>query len=157
MLEALKDIGVDLALDDFGTGYSSLSYLKQLPVDVIKIDRSFIVDLQRETASRLIVDAVVGLAHGLDMTVVAEGVESGDQLADVTADGGRLLSRATTSPRPMSAEAVTIDRRFLAPPAQRPRRRLMARMDPANPRELLPPPRRGSAPGRTAGPADPEP
>ncbi len=114
VLEALKDIGVVLALDDFGTGYSSLSYLKELPVDVIKIDRSFIVDLQRETASRLIVDAVVGLAHGLEMTVVAEGVESCDQLADVTAMGVDCYQGYHFA-MPMSAEAVTIDRRFLAP------------------------------------------
>jgi diguanylate cyclase (GGDEF)-like protein len=81
----LKQIGVRLALDDFGTGYSSLSYLKRLPVDVVKLDRVFIADLERDLASRLIVSAVVGLAHGLGITVVAEGVESVEQYRQVVA------------------------------------------------------------------------
>ena len=76
VLNGLKDIGVRLALDDFGTGYSSLSYLKQYPVDVIKIDRMFITDLEQNPISRLIVSAIVDLAHGLGMAVVAEGVET---------------------------------------------------------------------------------
>ena len=84
-LNQLKQLGVMLALDDFGTGYSSLSYLKQFPVDVVKIDRVFISDLDRNPDSRIIVNAVVALAHGLCMTVVAEGVESVEQYKEVAA------------------------------------------------------------------------
>ena len=85
VLNELKQLGVMLALDDFGTGYSSLSYLKRFPVDVVKIDRVFISDLDRNPDSRLIVNAVVALAHGLSMTVVAEGVESLEQYKEVAA------------------------------------------------------------------------
>jgi diguanylate cyclase (GGDEF)-like protein len=75
-LIALKNVGVVLALDDFGTGQSSLSHLKYFPMDTIKIDRGFIGDLESSRVSRLIVRSVVGLAHGLNMAVVAEGVET---------------------------------------------------------------------------------
>jgi diguanylate cyclase (GGDEF)-like protein len=84
-LNKLKQLGVMLALDDIGTGYSSLSYLKQFPVDVVKIDRVFISDLDHNPDSRIIVNAVVALAHGLCMTVVAEGVESIEQYKEVAA------------------------------------------------------------------------
>ena len=84
-LRDLKQIGVMLALDDFGTGYSSLSYLKRFPVDIVKIDRVFISDLDYNPDSRLIVNAVVALAHGLCMSVVAEGVESAEQYKEVAA------------------------------------------------------------------------
>jgi EAL domain-containing protein (putative c-di-GMP-specific phosphodiesterase class I) len=74
-----------LALDDFGTGYSALSYLMQFPVDVVKIDQSFIANLDGEPTGPLIVGAIVGLAHGLRMRVVAEGVESAAQCEKVSA------------------------------------------------------------------------
>jgi len=85
VLKDLKRLGVMLALDDFGTGYSSLSYLKRFPVDIVKIDRTFIADLGHEQASGLIVGAVVGLAHGLGMRVVAEGVETVEQYEQILA------------------------------------------------------------------------
>jgi diguanylate cyclase (GGDEF)-like protein len=85
VLNDLRRLGVKLALDDFGTGYSSLSYLKQFPVNIVKIDRAFIADLGREPTSRLIVSAIVRLAHSLQMTVVAEGIESIDQYDEVVA------------------------------------------------------------------------
>jgi diguanylate cyclase (GGDEF)-like protein len=85
VLNDLRRLGVKLALDDFGTGYSSLSYLKQFPVNIVKIDRAFITDLGREPTSRLIVSAIVRLAHSLQMTVVAEGIESEDQFDEVVA------------------------------------------------------------------------
>lgn len=85
VLNDLKQLGVALALDDFGTGYSSLSYLMQFPVDIVKIDQSFIANLDRKPTSRLIVGAIVGLAHGLRMKVVAEGVESAEQCEMVSA------------------------------------------------------------------------
>jgi diguanylate cyclase (GGDEF)-like protein len=85
VLNDLKRLGVKLALDDFGTGYSSLSYLRQFPVNIVKIDRAFIADLGNEPTSRLIVSAIVRLAHSLHMTVVAEGIESADQFEEVVA------------------------------------------------------------------------
>ena len=79
VLEELKRIGVALALDDFGTGHSSLNYLRRFPIDVIKIDRGFVAELDGTTASDAIVFAVVQLAHRLGMTVTAEGVETTEQ------------------------------------------------------------------------------
>lgn len=89
LLEDLRRLGVKLAVDDFGTGYSSLSYLTRLPVDYLKIDRSFIAELGSETkyeagsgtGSATIVSAVVGLARAMGMKVVAEGVETEEQLS----------------------------------------------------------------------------
>ncbi|MDQ6607575.1 MAG: EAL domain-containing protein [Actinomycetota bacterium] len=79
VLGELKAIGVKLALDDFGTGYSSLGHLKQLPVDTIKVGRGFIVDIVADPASSAILTAIVQLAHGLGMNVVAKGVETAEQ------------------------------------------------------------------------------
>ena len=100
-LRTLHEFGVRVALDDFGTGYSSLAYLSQLPLDVIKIDRSFVAGLQESPANLAIVRAVVGLAQGLGMAVTAEGIERQDQLAalrDLGCDRGQgfLFAR----PRP---------------------------------------------------------
>ena len=75
-LRAFKSMGVRLAIDDFGTGYSSLGYLQRFPVDVLKIDRSFVTDLPQSDSNIAIVDAIVTLAHGLDLEVVAEGIET---------------------------------------------------------------------------------
>jgi predicted signal transduction protein with EAL and GGDEF domain len=79
VLDELKDIGVTLALDDFGTGYSSLAYLNTLPIDSVKIDQSFIATLTHDPDSQRIVTAIIALAHSLEMTVVAEGVETASQ------------------------------------------------------------------------------
>jgi EAL domain-containing protein (putative c-di-GMP-specific phosphodiesterase class I) len=76
MLNALSALGVSIALDDFGTGYSSLSYLRQFPLDVLKIDRSFVIDMDNEQQAFDIVSAIVHLAHSLDLSIVAEGIEN---------------------------------------------------------------------------------
>lgn len=79
-LENLKKIGVTLALDDFGTGYSSLSYLRTLPIDVLKIDKSFIDGILIEEKSEYIINSIIELSHHLNLLVVAEGVETKEQL-----------------------------------------------------------------------------
>ncbi|WOH53997.1 bifunctional diguanylate cyclase/phosphodiesterase [Bradyrhizobium sp. sBnM-33] len=83
-LKSLKSLGVMIALDDFGTGYSSLSYLQAFPLDRIKIDRSFIMSLGSSAPSLAIVRAVIGLAHGFNVPVLAEGVETNEQLSILT-------------------------------------------------------------------------
>jgi diguanylate cyclase (GGDEF)-like protein len=80
-MERLKRLGVRIAIDDFGTGYSSLSYLHRLPIDVLKVDRSFIETLNEPEGTRPIVEAVLSMAHTLGLRVVAEGVETAEQLA----------------------------------------------------------------------------
>jgi len=87
VFDELKKLGVLLALDDFGTGYSSLSYLKRFPVDIVKIDQSFIADLESDQASRSIVSAVIDLARVMGMTTIAEGVENPAQHSQVSALG----------------------------------------------------------------------
>jgi EAL domain-containing protein (putative c-di-GMP-specific phosphodiesterase class I) len=80
ILTALRDLGVQLGLDDFGIGYSALSYLQRLPVQTLKIDRSFVSEIQK-TENAAIVQAILSMAAGLKMNVTAEGVETADQAA----------------------------------------------------------------------------
>jgi EAL domain-containing protein (putative c-di-GMP-specific phosphodiesterase class I) len=89
-LQRLREAGVRVALDDFGTGFTSLAHLRALPIDIIKIDRSFVADMAKahdETLAQLIVNA----GHLLDMTIVAEGVEDGEQLARLEAIGCEMI------------------------------------------------------------------
>lgn len=99
ILNALKQLGISISIDDFGTGYSSLSVLRDLPVDRIKIDQSFIVELPHEKEGMAIVEAVVALGRALNMSVIAEGIERDDQAEALCrlgcAEGqGFLFSRA---------------------------------------------------------------
>jgi len=80
-LQELKDKGIKIAIDDFGTGFSSLNYLKRLPIDKVKIDKSFVDDVNTDTRDAAIVQSIISLAHNLQLTVIAEGVETEKQLA----------------------------------------------------------------------------
>src|ERR1700687_3893765 len=87
LLRRLKALGVRISMDDFGSGYSSLSYLQAFPFDKIKIDRAFVINLGRNPQSAAIVRAVIGLCHGLEMSIVAEGVETQEQLGFLADEG----------------------------------------------------------------------
>lgn len=91
LMHSLHQRGIELALDDFGTGYSSLSYLKRFPLDVLKIDRSFIIDIVHSTEDRNMVESIIQLSHNLNMKVVAEGAEDEDQMKLLTTMGCDIL------------------------------------------------------------------
>jgi EAL domain-containing protein (putative c-di-GMP-specific phosphodiesterase class I) len=79
-LNSIRQLGVHVAIDDFGTGYSSLRYLARLPIDTLKIDRSFVTAMTDDADDMAIVSSIISLAHGLDLDVVAEGVETEEEL-----------------------------------------------------------------------------
>ena len=80
-LHSLKEIGFHLSIDDFGTGYSSLSYLKHFPLDKLKIDRSFVIDITEDSNNNAIIETIINMGHNLKLKVIAEGVENAEQLA----------------------------------------------------------------------------
>ena len=105
-LRRLKDIGVSISLDDFGTGYSSLSYLKRFPIDVLKIDKSFVDDVTTNANDAAIALSVISLAHNLNMRVIAEGVETREQVRFLT-DRGCDEMQGYFFSRPLNGEAFT--------------------------------------------------
>ncbi|MBD3669347.1 MAG: EAL domain-containing protein [Gammaproteobacteria bacterium] len=105
-LQALREMGISISLDDFGSGYSSLNYLRQFPIDVIKIDRSFTQDLGRNNEAEVIIETIINLAHNLKLRITAEGVETEPQLAFLQSrrcdEGQGFLFE-----RPVPAETIT--------------------------------------------------
>ena len=106
-VETLSGLGVKLAIDDFGTGYSSLNYLRRFPINTVKIDRSFVMDLPHNTDDLAITKAVIAMAHQLKMQVVAEGVETKAQMDFLAAQScefaqGYLFSKAVPLDKIMS-------------------------------------------------------
>jgi diguanylate cyclase (GGDEF)-like protein/PAS domain S-box-containing protein len=111
LLRRLKALGVRISMDDFGSGYSSLSYLQAFPFDKIKIDRAFVINIGRNPQSAAIIRAVIGLGHGLEMLIVAEGVETQEQLGFLADEGcdavqGYLIGK----PLPIGQYAALVGR-----------------------------------------------
>ncbi|WP_305984856.1 EAL domain-containing protein [Roseibium sp. MMSF_3544] len=100
LLNAIKSLGVKISLDDFGTGYSSLSYLKRLPIDILKIDRSFIMDLEKDPDDQALVEAIISMAGKLGVRVICEGAETRQQ-CDILAKLGCRLIQGFYLARPM--------------------------------------------------------
>jgi EAL domain-containing protein (putative c-di-GMP-specific phosphodiesterase class I) len=105
LLDDLHDLGLLVALDDFGTGYSSLSFLRQLPADVVKIDRSFVAGMDTDPGAAAIVRALVALGSSLGLDVVAEGVERQEE-ADLLRDLGCTYAQGWLFGRPDSLDAL---------------------------------------------------
>jgi diguanylate cyclase (GGDEF)-like protein/PAS domain S-box-containing protein len=105
VLEMLRGMGLRIAIDDFGTGHASLSYLRQFPIDALKIDRVFVSDLETSREGSAIINAIIGLAHGLDLEVIAEGVETAGQLRFL-ADRGCDEYQGYLSTAPLDAASV---------------------------------------------------
>ena len=107
ILQSIKSLGVKISIDDFGTGYSSLSYLQKLPIDTLKIDRSFIQNLFEDQSSIEIVRTIISLAKNLDLEVVAEGVETQEQLECLLAEGCHMIQGYYFA-KPMSSKDCKI-------------------------------------------------
>jgi diguanylate cyclase len=105
-MSELRRRGITLAIDDFGTGYSSLSHLQRMPVDILKIDRSFVSGMVDNPQDRALVAAAIELARTFDLTTTAEGVETSDQRAALTALGCELAQGYFWS-RPVDAADIT--------------------------------------------------
>jgi EAL domain-containing protein (putative c-di-GMP-specific phosphodiesterase class I) len=107
VVRRLRELGLSIALDDFGTGYSLPGYLKQFVADRVKIDRSFVTGLPDDRFDRAIVEAMIRMAHDLDLEVTAEGVESREQAAFLASRGCDLLQGYLFA-RPMPADEIAV-------------------------------------------------
>ncbi|MEE9354714.1 MAG: EAL domain-containing protein [Methylococcaceae bacterium] len=119
-IKALRDLkaqGVKLAIDDFGTGYSSLTYIKQFPVDILKIDRSFIRDITEDPANGAIIPAIIAMGQGLNLEVVAEGVENEIQRSYLSSLGCDSFQGYFFS-KPLPAKEITTLLRRVEPVSQ---------------------------------------
>ena len=105
VLEAIRALGLTIAIDDFGTGYSSLAYIAKLPVEVLKIDQSFVSSMMRSAEDLTVVSSIVSLAHALKLKVVAEGVETEEQAAILARLGCDLFQGYLVSP-PVPADRI---------------------------------------------------
>jgi EAL domain-containing protein (putative c-di-GMP-specific phosphodiesterase class I) len=106
LLKEFKNMGLRLAVDDFGTGYSSLNYLKRFPLDVLKIDRSFIKDVMTDSDDAVITKAIIAMAHSLNLEVIAEGIETEEQLGFLRENECDVFQGYYFS-RPVSATVMT--------------------------------------------------
>lgn len=109
-LNGLKAMGISISIDDFGTGYSSLSYLKKFPINNLKIDRSFVRDITSNSENRAIVKTIISMANNLNLDVIAEGVETEEELKFLKSNGCMVVQGYLFSP-PLSDEEF--ERTFL--------------------------------------------
>jgi len=123
VMHKLKSLGVALSIDDFGTGYSSFSYLRRLPIDKLKIDKSFVQDVAHSADSRAIVQAIAAMAHRLNLGVVAEGVETEAQAAALR-DAGCDQAQGFLYARPLEPDDAA---RFIVAHASQPDCRTLPR------------------------------
>ncbi len=114
-LDKLREMGIGLSIDDFGTGYSSLSYLYRFPLDTLKIDRSFLQRMLEREDSRAIISAIIAMAHSLHLRVIAEGVESEEQLELLRAQGCDAIQGYLISKPLPAGEFEDLVRRYARP------------------------------------------
>ena len=105
-MQGLKQLGIELSIDDFGTGYSSLAYLKKMPLDILKIDQSFVRDIENDVNDAAIVDTIISMAKHLDLRVIAEGVETSFEL-DFLEDKGCMLYQGYFFSKPLPNDEFT--------------------------------------------------
>ncbi|MFP3488836.1 EAL domain-containing protein, partial [Staphylococcus sp. SIMBA_130] len=113
-LNELRGMGIKVSIDDFGTGYSSLSYLKDFPLDILKIDQSFIRNLQENNADAAIVKAVITMCEGLNLAIVAEGIETKEQ-GDIIRSFGCNFAQGFFYSKPLNKdhfEKLLLSKRF---------------------------------------------